>query len=301
LYNSTVCVPAFDDVAKTDIICVGELIKNDILYELIFTADTLVNSVPVIVTVSPDTLFVAPNAGTILSIFNTSKYVYIDDATPPIVLTTKLYVPAGSGGGVRDIKVDELIATGTGTLVPRILLIVIFNAIVDVVIKFVPLIVIGTLPIVGPLDGFNDEMVGAFAYLYALTNIDDPPDAFTCNGYIPVIVLFVVPDIVLIVNDVIVTADPIVTDKGFPIELKKFDPLIVMDVFPPEKPPSGTILVMVGLETYLIVDEFDNPPTAVTSNGYVPIVDGGVIVDIVVSVNDVIPIADSPNITFKGF
>jgi len=179
--------------------------------------------------------------------------------------------------------------------------IVIFNAIVDVVIKFVPLIVIGTLPMVGPLDGFNDEMVGAFAYLYPFDNVDDPPDAFTITLYIPGLVLFVVPDIVLDVNDVIVTGDPIVTDKGFPIELKKFDPLIVMDVFPPEKPPSGTILVMIGLETYVISDEFDNPPTAITRNGYVPIVLTGVVASIVVSVNDVICMMDDPNVKDNGY
>jgi hypothetical protein len=220
-----------------------------------------------------------------------------------MVLTTKLYVLDGSGGGVTVIKVDELIATGTETLIPgtEILFIVIFNAIVDVVIKFVPLIVIGTLPIVGPLDGFNDEMVGAFAYLYALTNIDDPPDAFTITSYIPGLVLFVVPDIVLVVNDVIVTGDPIVTDNGFPIELKKFDPLIVMDVFPPEKPPSGTILVIIGLETYVISDGFDNPPTAVTRNVYAPIVDAGVVATIVESVNDVIASCDDPNVKDRGF
>jgi hypothetical protein len=50
LYNSTVCVPAFDDFVKTDTICVGELIKNAMEYELIFTAVTLLNSVPVMVT-----------------------------------------------------------------------------------------------------------------------------------------------------------------------------------------------------------------------------------------------------------
>ena len=113
--------------------------------------------------------------------------------------------------------------------------------------------------------------------------------------------LVVVPDIVLGVNDVIATEDPIVTDKGFPIELKKFDPLIVMDVFPPEKPPSGTILVMVGLETYVIPDGFDNPPTAVTRNGYVPIVDRGVVAVILVCVNNVIASGDDPNVKDSGF
>ena len=66
----------------------------------------------------------------------------------------------------------------------------------------------------------------------------------------------------------------------------------------------GNILVMIGFVTYRILDWvgwFDTPPTAFTFIWYVPIVDGGTIVDIVVSVNDVIPIADSPNITFKGF
>ena len=63
----------------------------------------------------------------------------------------------------------------------------------------------------------------------------------------------------------------------------------------------GTILVMIGFVTYVISDGFDNPPTAVTSSWYVPMVDGGTIVDILVCVNDVITSGDDPNVKDSGF
>ena len=63
----------------------------------------------------------------------------------------------------------------------------------------------------------------------------------------------------------------------------------------------GTILVIVGVATYRIDDWFDTPPTAVTSNWYVPIVDAGTIVDILVCVNDVIASGDDPIFKDSGF
>ena len=62
----------------------------------------------------------------------------------------------------------------------------------------------------------------------------------------------------------------------------------------------GTILVMVGVVTYRIDDWLDTPPTAFTFIWYVPIVDGGTIVDIVVCVNDVIANGDDPIVKDKG-
>ena len=65
----------------------------------------------------------------------------------------------------------------------------------------------------------------------------------------------------------------------------------------------GNILVMIGFVTYRILDWvgwFDTPPTAFTFIWYAPIVDGGTIVDIVVSVNDVIANGDDPIVKDKG-
>ena len=62
----------------------------------------------------------------------------------------------------------------------------------------------------------------------------------------------------------------------------------------------GNILVMVGVVTYRIFDWLDTPPTAFTFIWYVPIVDGGTIVDIVVCVNDVIANGDDPIVKDKG-
>ena len=58
---------------------------------------------------------------------------------------------------------------------------------------------------------------------------------------------------------------------------------------------------MIGVVTYLIVDGFDSPPTDVTCNGYVPIVDKGTVATIVVSVNNVIANGDDPIVKDKGF
>jgi len=63
----------------------------------------------------------------------------------------------------------------------------------------------------------------------------------------------------------------------------------------------GTILVMIGFVTYWIDDWLDTPPTAVTSNWYVPIDDAGTIVDILVCVNDVIANGDDPIFKDSGF
>ena len=70
---------------------------------------------------------------------------------------------------------------------------------------------------------------------------------------------------------------------------------------PVNGPILGTILVMIGVVTYRIDDWFDTPPTAVTSSWYVPMVDGGTIVDILVCVNDVIASGDDPIFKDSGF
>ena len=57
---------------------------------------------------------------------------------------------------------------------------------------------------------------------------------------------------------------------------------------------------MVGVSTYVTVDWLDTPPTLVICNGYVPIVDAGRIVDIIVSVNDVIANGYDPNVKANG-
>ena len=62
----------------------------------------------------------------------------------------------------------------------------------------------------------------------------------------------------------------------------------------------GTILVIVGLETYRIGDWFDPTPKELTCIWYVPIVDVGVLAVIIVDVNDNIGNGDDPIVINKG-
>ena len=66
----------------------------------------------------------------------------------------------------------------------------------------------------------------------------------------------------------------------------------------------GTILVIVGLVTYKILDWvvwIDDPPTAFTVTFFVPAANPGVVADIIVSVKDVIAAGDDPIVRLKGF
>ena len=63
----------------------------------------------------------------------------------------------------------------------------------------------------------------------------------------------------------------------------------------------GTILVIVGLVTYVIGKSFVNTPKEFTCNGYVPIVNDGKIVVILVWENDAIWNGNVSIVINKGF
>ena len=139
-------------------------------------------------------------------------------------------------------------------------------------------------------------IVGVSTYVIGSV-LDDPAGTITAT--------FFIPD----VNDgtsVVISDEDCITDWVVAIPshntcntLTKLDPVIVI-VDPANFTIFGLIFVMVGVSMYVIEDWFDTPPTPVTCNGYVPIVDGGVLAVIIVDVNDVIANGDDPIVKDKG-
>ena len=151
-------------------------------------------------------------------------------------------------------------------------------------------------PFNGVIFGTIVAMVGVSTYVIG-SILDDPAGTITATFFIP----YVNDGTSVVISDEDCTTVWVV---GIPSHntcntLTKLDPVIVI-VDPANFTIFGLIFVIIAVSTYVIVDGLDNPPTAFTFIWYVPIVDGGTIVDIVVFVNDVIANGDDPIVKDKG-
>ena len=153
-------------------------------------------------------------------------------------------------------------------------------------------------PLNGVIFGTILVIVGLSTYVTG-NGRDDPAWTITITFFVPAVndgttVLISVVEIMVLAK---LTGTPSHVICNI---LLKFDPLIVI-VDPFNGTILGTILLIVGVATYVIFDVFDSTPIEFTCNGYTPIVDAGAVAIIVVSVNDVIAMIDDPIVNDNGF
>jgi hypothetical protein len=209
------------------------------------------------------------------------------DVAPPAVVTTIVFAPAVPIGVTAVIEVALTTTTLVAATPPIVTLVA--------PVKFVPVIVIAVLPVVGPTSGLTLAMVGAgTTYVNALGNDPVPAAVVTatlCAPAVPAGVTAVI-EVALATTTLVAGTPPTVTLLA-PV---KFVPVIVKAVPPNVVPVVGAMLVMVGAGT-TYVNALGNdavPAAVVTATLCAPAVPAGVTAVIEVALATTTLVAGTP-------
>ena len=191
------------------------------------------------------------------------------DVDPPAVVTTIVLAPAVPIGVNAVIEVALPTTTLVAATPPTVTLLA--------PVKFVPVIVIAVLPVVGPPSGLTLAMVGAgTTYVNALGNDPVPAAVVTatlCAPAVPAGVTAVI-EVALATTTLVAGTPPTVT----PLAPVKLVPVMVKAVPPAVVPKVGAMLVMVGAGTTYVnaLNKVAVPPAVVTATFCAPAVPAGV-------------------------
>ena len=208
-------------------------------------------------------------------------------AVPPAVVTATLLAPAVPAGVVAVIDV----ALTTTTLVAATP----FTVTLVAPLKLVPVIVIAVPPLVGPVAGVTNVIVGDATYVNAPVWVAVPPAVVTVTSFKPAALAGVLAVIEVALDTTTFVADtPPIFTLVVPI---KFVPVMVMVVAPKVEPLDGVTLEIVGAGT-TYVNEIAcvvDPLGVVTTIVLAPIVvDAGVTAVIEVALTTTTLVAATP-------
>ena len=159
-------------------------------------------------------------------------------AVPKPVVTLTVFAPAVPTGVTAVMEVALTTTTLVAGVPPMVTLLA--------PVKFVPVIVIAVLPVVGPLEGATDEIVGraTSVYVNAPTEVPVPPAVVTATVFAPA-----VPTGVTAVIEVALTTTTLVAGTPPTVTLLapvKLVPVIVIGVPPANTPVFGFTELIVG-------------------------------------------------------
>ena len=163
-------------------------------------------------------------------------------------------------------------------------------------VKFVPVIVIAVPPVVEPLEGDTDEIVGTATSVYvnAPAEVPVPPEVVTATVFAPVVPIGVtaVIEVALTTTTLVAAVPPTVTLLA-PV---KFVPVIVIAVPPANTPVFGFTELIVGAGTTYVnaPAEVAVPPAVVTATVCAPAVPAGVTAVIEVALATTTLVAATP-------
>ncbi len=206
-------------------------------------------------------------------------------AVPPGVVTETVFAPAVPAG-VTAVTVDELTTATLVAATPPI-----ETALVPV--RFVPVMVIGVPPAIGPWLGLIDEIVGAAMYVNPDVRFAVPPGVVTETVLAPGVPAGVTAvTVVELTTATLVAATPPMETALVPV---RFVPVMVIAVPPVIEPWFGLTDEIVGAAMYVNpFVRFAVPPGVVTETILAPAVPAGVTAVTVVALTTVTPDAAAP-------
>ena len=230
------------------------------------TAVAPMKPVPVTVTVTPPLVVPVPGVNEVMVGMGATYLKWlVDVAVPPTVVTETVTVPATCDLVTALIVVELVTVKLAAVVVPKLIAVA--------PVRLVPVMVTVTPPLVVPVPGVNEVMVGAATNLKSVAEVAVPPALVTETVTVPAACALVTALIVveLVTVKLAAVVDPNLTEVVVKFEPLKLVPVMVTAVPPVDGPAVGVREVTVGGGTKMkSAVEFAVPPTVVTETVTVP-------------------------------